>query len=587
MQSPEDSLKASPEASLLSWIQQNAPYGVVTLDPSFHVRSWNHWMETHSALKTENVLGQSLFTLFQELDKRSFERALGGESCVLSTTLHHHLLPLPSPMREPVGALMRQTARVAPLLSEGQVTGIVLVIEDVTQREIQSEALITEHRRQEMLSWTLGHLLRSGDPRKMMRQIFFKIAENLDFDTFIMYLRDMDTGVLSLYTAGGLSPEAEPDFADCPVLVNVAQARELVVFDSVQDRMEPEFAVLKRTRISAAIAIPLLVNDRALGLLCFGTWNRNHIGQEESELLIILSQYLAITVDREATKQQLQKAQSQLAQHAQLLEQKVDERTSRLQETISELEMLSYTLAHDLKAPVRNMLSYCQILLNDFGDALPPSAALILQRLARTPKRLEILIQRLLEFSKVSRQQVVLDRVEIEPVVDELLALRAPEVLQAVTMVKPLAVVRAHRDLLQQVLSNLVDNAAKFTKPQTAPKITISSELVTSASTSIRGDLLLFSAIEPHPPTPSASPADESPNARVRIWVSDEGIGISQELHHKIFGIFERGVNAEAYEGTGMGLAVVARAMQRMGGGYGLESQPEKGSRFWIELPAA
>jgi signal transduction histidine kinase len=585
-----DNPESNRGTALLSWIQRFAPYGVITLDKSFRIETWNHWLEIHSGIPVGEVVGKSLFEIFPDLKKRNldsaFERALRGESSVLSTSLHHYLLRLPSPMREAEAPFMRQTARIAPLLAEGTVCGIVVVIEDVTQRESQAEALVRQHRRQEILSWTSAYLLKTDEPWNAMRQLFFKIAEHLDFDTFFFYLRDTETGLLRLYASGGVPPDSEKDFLEHALFSTVAQSRDLAVFNSVQGRVEPEYAALKKAGVSAAIAIPLFVNERSLGLLCFATWSREGIAKEESDLLVTIAQYLAIALDREKTSNQLQKATEQLSDHAQNLERKVEERTSRLQDTISELETFSYTLAHDLKAPVRGMIGYCKILTEDFRDVLPPGAMAIVQRLARTPRRMEELIQNLLEFSKVSRQEVVLSRTEIEPIIEDLLAMRPHAVRHAVTVPTPLHAVLAQRELLQQALSNLVDNAIKFVKPNSQPKITIHTEVVSHSTPSTRSGQLLFSSTGA-PQAESAGSIAETSTKQIRIWVADEGIGIRAELHQKIFGIFERGVSAETYEGTGMGLAIVARATQRMGGTCGLESEPGQGSKFWIELPAA
>jgi PAS domain S-box-containing protein len=577
------------EAALLSWIYQLAPYGVITLDESFQIQSWNHWMEIHTGMRFDQLAGKNIFTLFPDLAERKlnvpFERALGGESCVLSTGLHRYLLPMASPLKEAVNSRMRQTARIAPLRSEDRICGIVVVIEDVTQRENQSEALSRQHRRDETLSWALAHFLKSDEPRKTIRQLFFKIAEHLDFDTFLVYFRDIQTKQLSLYTCGGIVAEMENDFADYPLLFGVADCRLPVIFESVQSREEPEYQILKKAHVSAAIAIPLTANERSLGLLCFATWNRPSIAADESDLLTTIAQYLATAVDKENTNLQLQKAQQELSNHALMLERNVEERTSRLKETISELETFSYTLAHDLKAPVRAMNGYCQILLDDLAGSLPPKANEIVQKLARTPRQMEALIQDLLEFSEVSRHDVVLQPIELGTVLEDVLALRIPAVRQAVTICEPLLPVRAHKILLHQVLSNLIDNAVKFVAADTLPRITIRTELVARGSPSTRAGQLLFNSPPPIPP--SNDQAGENVPARVRIWVIDEGIGIPREVHQKIFGIFERGTSSEAYEGTGMGLAIVARAMQRMGGTCGVESEEGKGSRFWIELPAA
>jgi PAS domain S-box-containing protein len=579
------------EDALLSWIQEFAPYGIVTLDASCQVQTWNHWMEVHSGMHFQEVVGKNLFSLFPDLHQRRlaahFERTLKGESSVLSTGLHNYLLPLPSTFRESGHLHMLQTARLAPLFSDNKVCGIVLVIEDVTQRESQAEILNRQHRRDELLSWALAHLLKTDQPRKAVRQLFFKIAEQLDFDTFLIYLRNIDTGQLNLEAVGGVSLELENDFLACPFLkVLDAESQDIVVLNSVQTLQEPEYALLKKAKISAAVAIPLVAKGRNLGLLCFASWSRDTIAPEEADLVTTIAQYLATALDRENTSRQLHKAKEELAEHAQLLEMRVQERTSRLQETISELETFSYTVAHDLRAPVRTMTGYCEVLFEDFADGLSADAKLILQKIARASNRMEALTRDLLQFSKISRQKVALSPVEIEPIIEELTALREPAVRQALTVRGPLHPVRGHRGLLQQVFSNLIDNAVKFVCPHAAPKITIYSESVAHGSPNTRSRPLIFSSTESAGHEAESSAATNQPQ-HIRIWVQDEGIGIPREAHQKIFGIFERAAASNAYEGTGIGLAIVARAIQRMGGTCGVESELEKGSQFWIELPAA
>jgi signal transduction histidine kinase len=583
--------RSAPErdAALLSWLRRLAPYGVVTLDPLFRVQSWNNWMELHSGWRFEQVAGKSLFAIYEDLAARNllspFERALAGESSVLSTALHGYLVPLASPMAGAAGGLMRQTARIAPLFSDGLVCGIVVVIEDVTQRETQADALVRQHRRDEVLAWALAHFLKSEAPRKTIRQLFFKIAEHMDFDTFFLYLRDPGGEKLNLYAAGGIPVDSEGRFAEYSLLTRVAEAPVTVFFNGVQRRTEPEYEALKHARVAAAVAIPLFANGKSLGLLCFATWNREGIEPEESDLLATIAQYLASAIEREQTQEQLKQAQAQLVGQAQLLELKVRERTARLSETVAELETFNYTLAHDLKAPVRGMIGYCQILEKDFARLLPPDAALIVEKLARAPRKMERLIQNLLEFSRVSRQEIVLRVVEVEPIIEDILAVRLPSVRRAVTIQPPFPGVRAQRALLLQALANLVDNAVKFVEPGGEPKITISADFAPARSESARNGGLLFSSTRTDPGGVTAEVLEPA-SKWVRISVADEGIGIPAEAHPRIFGIFERGIVADAYEGTGMGLAIVARATQRMGGTCGVESEPGKGSRFWIELPA-
>ena len=581
---------ASPrEGALLSWIQQFAPFGVVTLDESLSVQSWNHWMEQHSARKFEEIKGQSLFSLFPDLKERKltahFERALEGESSVLSTGLHRYLLPLPSPFRELDEEHMLQTARIAPLYSGEKICGVVLVIEDVTQRESQAQTLNQQHRRDELFSWTLAQLLKSDRPRKEVRQLFFKVAEQLDFDTFLVYFGDVQAGTLTLDAVGGIPPELESGFFHCPFLKVLSRESAATVLNSIQAHEEPEYAIFRKAGISAAVIIPLAAKN-SLGLLCFATGTRDSILPEESDLITIIGQYLATALDRDDTNQMLNKAKEELSAHSRLLESRVRERTARLQETISELETFSYTVAHDLRAPARGTTGYCEVLLEDFGRELSAEAMRVIEQIMKLSTRMEALTRDLLEFTRISRQDAPLSRIEIEPILKEVLSFYDPAIRRAITIHSPLHSVLAHKSLLQQVFSNLIENAVKFVPPGTAPKITVFSELVPEGSPNTRSRSLEFSSMQASSPG-EARPQTSPEVDHVRIWVQDQGIGITREAHQKIFGIFERAMTSDLYPGTGIGLAIVARAMQRMGGTCGVESELGKGSRFWLDLPSA
>src|SRR5437868_6189761 len=157
------------EAAILAWVHEFAPYGVITTDADFRIQTWNRFMEVHSGLGPEAVLGKDLFQLFPEIGKRRlrgyFDRALTGEVSVLSTALHGYLVPLSLSVRDGAFSQMQQTARVAPLLFEKKVVGTIVVIEDVTQRELQSLILRRKHEHDELLSWALAHLLKSQEAR--------------------------------------------------------------------------------------------------------------------------------------------------------------------------------------------------------------------------------------------------------------------------------------------------------------------------------------------------------------------------------------------------------------------------------------
>jgi signal transduction histidine kinase len=227
-----------------------------------------------------------------------------------------------------------------------------------------------------------------------------------------------------------------------------------------------------------------------------------------------------------------------------------------LKDANAELEAFSYTVSHDLRAPLRALTGYLNILMEDYGGRLDETGRSHLQALNRAASRMDRLTRDLLAYGLVARQAVQLEPVRLQPALEEIVP------LTHCGHGKPLHIriqpcqseVLAHRLLLEQCVSNLVSNAIKFVRPGTTPEVCIRTE---------------------------------SRAGRIRLWVEDNGIGIDPGDHRRIFSIFERAGDVRQYEGTGIGLAIVNRAVQRMGGACGVISAPGQGSRFWVDfLPA-
>jgi signal transduction histidine kinase len=235
------------------------------------------------------------------------------------------------------------------------------------------------------------------------------------------------------------------------------------------------------------------------------------------------------------------------------LEEKVRERTARLEQTISELEAFSYSMSHDLRAPLRAMRGYSQVLLDDYAASLDAAGQEYLKRILTASERLDRLVQDVLRYSRCAREAIDCVPINLEALVAAVIAEYAP--LHApnaeIVVEKPLLKVCGHEASLTQVISNLLANAVKFVEPGRRPIVKIWTET--------RG-------------------------SRVRVFFSDNGIGIAPEHHAKIFRMFERLSAAGEYEGTGIGLAIVAKAVERMGGDVSVESEPGRGATFWIEL---
>jgi signal transduction histidine kinase len=226
-----------------------------------------------------------------------------------------------------------------------------------------------------------------------------------------------------------------------------------------------------------------------------------------------------------------------------------------LREAIAQMEEFSYTVSHDLRAPLRGMQGYSQVLLDDFGPSLPPEAEGYLKRIAINAARLDRMILDVLTFTRLARAEfrlepVPLDRL-VRQIVEQYPGMQSP---QADMRIDPLADVLGHEASLTQAISNLLNNAMKFVPLGVTPRIRVWTE---------RRD------------------------QNIRLWVEDNGIGVNPQSQHRLFNMFERVHPHLKCEGTGVGLAIVRKAVERMGGTAGMESDGVNGSRFWIEVKAA
>jgi PAS domain S-box-containing protein len=593
-------------AAMLAWTQAIAPFGLLTTDRDLRIRSWNQWLVAQSGFAAETVIGRSLVEVFPDLRERgleeNFRRALAGEISVLSTALHRYLIPLQPTVRTEPGGNMLQTARIAPLVFGERTIGTIATIEDVTQRETHALVLRRQQEHDRLLSTALALLLSSQNPQDVVAELFPNLAAPLKLEVFLNYLLSPDGSELRLNAAGGFTPEVRKAIATlklgegpCGV---AALGRKPVYIPNTQESTAPEAQMPRRLGLQSVASFPLLIGDRLLGTLCFGSYQRPAITSEEIEFLFTVAQYLALALDRALRESILREAQNELSQHAEILETKIAERTARLHETIAQLESFSYTVAHDLRAPIRSLKGFSEILLNDYASAMPEAAQGLVGRLLRASQRLDALTRDLLQFSRIVRQDVKLAPVDVGEIVHEIVVV-TPALQDGVLHVSgALGSVQAQRTLLQQCLSNLFDNALKFARPDVPPRIVLRAEgrghsKSASMPTPIRSAFSPPTSFRAARTTPGEGvssapwPVGAGAPPRIRIWVEDNGIGIPTHAHEKIFGIFERVSGLDHVEGTGIGLAIVARAMQQMGGTCGVESELEHGSRFWLEFAAA
>ena len=235
----------------------------------------------------------------------------------------------------------------------------------------------------------------------------------------------------------------------------------------------------------------------------------------------------------------------------------LDDSLQRVQRANRELETFTYSVSHDLKAPLRGLDGYSQLLLRDHAGALDAEARGFLAHIRRASVQMGQLIDDLLTYSRIERRPQELVSLSLASIVRPVLAACAAELAQRGMVAEldlPPEPVRADEQGLTQTLRNLVDNALKFTLRTPQARLAIGGHATATT---------------------------------VVLWVRDNGLGFDMKFHDRIFEIFQRLQRGEDYPGTGVGLAIVHKAMERMGGRAWAESAPGQGATFFLELPRA
>jgi PAS domain S-box-containing protein len=303
--------------------------------------------------------------------------------------------------------------------------------------------------------------------------------------------------------------------------------------------------------VSSTMDVCIRHRGKPVGMLRLG-----HIGEprnwipEEQDFASSVADRVALwlsEIERRSDEEQIRLLNASL-------EARVHERTVQLTESLQEQEQFAYSVSHDLRAPLRAMSGFSQALYEDYAGTLDETGREYARRIMDASERMDILIKDLLAYSRLSRAEIQLERVDPAALVADVLQQLEVERLErraSVDVSEPLLEVRGNALTLTQVFLNIISNAFKFVHKGVPPKVVVRTEE--------RGQ-------------------------RVRIWFEDNGIGILPEHQDRIFRIFERLNRQENYPGTGIGLAMVRKAMSRMDGTCGVESDGRTGSRFWVEL---
>ncbi|MCE5335444.1 MAG: PAS domain S-box protein [Desulfobacteraceae bacterium] len=447
--------------------------------------------------------------------------------------------------------------------SRGGVIGgtrtLVSVVRDITERKQAEEITRRSEARFKLLSATAGRLLAADQPQAVVNELCRNVMDHLDCHAFFNYIVDRKTGRLHLNACAGISEEQarEIEYLDYGVAVCgcAAQGACRIVAEDIQHSSDVRTLLVKSFGIQAYACHPLMVQGRAIGTLSFGTKSRPGFPEQDLAVMKTVADQVASAMERMRLIEELEESRDELERH-------VRDRTAELAKTVADLEAtnqelqdFAYIASHDLQEPLRKIQTFGSLLQRSIADKLDETEKDYLARMESSARRMRQFILDLLDYSRVRSMPSPFTLVDLGDIAREVLQVFEFHLQRngGLVEIAKLPQIEADATQMRQLLQNLIGNALKFQPPGAAPIVKIWSKSVNRTT--------------------------------CRICIEDNGIGFDEAYLDRIFSPFQRLHGRHEYEGTGMGLAICRKIVERHGGSISAKSRPGKGSTFIITLP--
>jgi PAS domain S-box-containing protein len=523
-------------AATLQWLNDLTAQGILTTDADLRVQGWNRWLENQTGHRAHDVIGRELLELYPELVARRMDRwyrlALRGQVMVLAHRLHRYLLPIRLIDRQPGVAWMQQSARIAPLTTDGRIIGTITVIEDVTERELREAEL-----RRQIAALEALHDVSSGilslDLPQCLQRLVETTAALVRAPTVAVVLRYGDRLHVEASRGGPSDANAmRVNLTNSPARAVIRSGQPVFVAD-LSTRQDLAPLVLES---QCLIATPLIADSSVIGALIIESPDTQVFSAIDQRQVLMLATQAALGI-----------------RNAQIYRE--------AQEAIRVRDTFLSIASHELKTPLTTILGNVQMLQrrNARDNGLSERNKRTLDIVAAQAARLNRMVTALLDISRIQTGQLSIERTPLDL---GLLAQRVFDDLQptldnhqvVLNLPDKALIVGGDELRLEQVLQNLVQNAVKY--------------------------------------SPGGGVVDvhvEQRNQYACVRVTDQGIGIPQEALSQLFSRFYRADNVQVQHisGMGIGLYVVKEIVDLHGGHVEVTSQEGVGSTFTIYLPLA
>ena len=417
-----------------------------------------------------------------------------------------------------------------------------------------------ERERLARLATTISHLLTMPHPlHQILQQCADAIVHGLDVAFARIWLLDESGQTLILRASAGMYTNLEGRYSRVPVETSlkigwVARDRTPRLTNHLQEEAwirEPDWA--KREGFVAYAAYPLIAQDRVVGVMAM--FSRHPLSEQTLDELAMISGGIAQCIVRSQAEEALRTSQERLRQFNAELERCVAQRTAQLEATNRELEAFCYTVSHDLRAPIRHISGFVGLLQHDTGSALSEKGRRYLDTIAQAGASMGRLVEDLLAFSRLGNVELNATVINVNALIQQAVQdLTWETASRTVTwLIPPLPDIVGDAAMFRQVWSNLISNALKYTRPRAAATIEIGAE--------------------------SRTPSE------VMFYIRDNGVGFDMQYREKLFEVFQRLHGASEFEGTGVGLAIARRVIERHGGRIWAEGKINEGATFYFSLP--